>query len=175
MANEIKRSKGWFLTAGILLMVIGMAAITVPFAFSIAIEILVGWVLIVSGVVQIVHSFKALNTGRCIMRLVGGLVYLVVGGIFLAYPMQGVLTLTLILAALFLFEGLLKIVISLQHRPEQNWVWLLISGLAGIVIATIIWAGWPSTSAWVIGLLVGINLIFGGMSLIMLSSSLHEE
>ncbi|MDP8299825.1 MAG: HdeD family acid-resistance protein [Candidatus Tantalella remota] len=174
MENQIKVSKGWFLAAGILLIIVGMAAISVPFIFTIALEVLVGWVLVISGIIQVAHSFKALDAGRCIIRLIGGLIYLAVGAVFLFFPLQGVMTLTLILAFLFIFEGLMKIVISLQHRPESNWVWLLVSGLAGIVIAAIIWAGWPSTSSWVIGLLVGINMIFGGMSLIMLSASLHE-
>ena len=174
MADIMKRSKGWFVATGILLIIIGTAAIVLPLAFAIALEVILGWVLVISGVVQIAHSCRALNAGRCVMRFVGGLVYLAVGIIFLAYPLQGVITLTLLLAILFLFEGLLKIVISLQHRDERNWGWLLASGLAGIVIAAIIWAGWPATAAWVIGLLVGINLIFGGWSLIMLAASLEE-
>jgi len=174
MADIIKRTKGWFVGAGILLILTGTAAIALPLAFAIALEVLLGWLLVICGLVQIVHSFKALDTGRCIIRFVGGLVYLGIGIIFLVYPLRGVITLTLLLAVLFLFEGLLKIVISIQHRDERNWGWLLASGIAGILIAAIIWAGWPETAAWVIGLLVGINLIFGGWSLIMVSASLNE-
>ena len=171
MVGLMQQSKGWFIAAGILLIIIGMAAITLPFVAAITIETVVGWILVISGVVQIIHSFRALSTGKCILRLLSGILYLAIGIIFLVYPLQGLLTLTLLLAILFMFEGLMKIIVSLQIRPLTNWGWLLASGIAALVIAGIIWAGWPGTAAWVIGLLVGINLIFGGWTMLMLSAS----
>ena len=170
MLNIMQKSKGWFLAAGILLIITGVAAITLPFVIAVAIEVLLGWILVISGVIQIVHSFRALSSGKCILRLLRGILYLAIGIMFLVYPMQGVLTLTLLLAILFMFEGLIKIIVALQLRPMSNWGWMLASGIAALVISTIIWTGWPGTAAWVIGLLVGINLIFGGWTMLMLST-----
>jgi len=175
MTDIIKKSKGWFIAAGVLLIIIGLVAISLPFIAAIAIETLVGWILIISGVVQVVHSFRALNTGRCVLRLLSGILYLGIGIMFLAYPLQGILTLTLLLAILFMFEGLMKIIVALQLRPLKTWGWLLASGIAALVIAGIIWSGWPGTAAWVIGLLVGINLIFGGWTMLMLSTVAGEQ
>ena len=175
MTDLMKKSKGWFIAAGALLIVVGMAAIALPFIAAIAIEALVGWILIISGVVQVIHSFRALSTGKCILRLLSGILYLGIGIMFLVYPLQGVLTLTLLLAILFMFEGLMKITVSLQIKPAKNWGWLLTSGIAALVVAGIIWSGWPSTAAWVIGLLVGINLIFGGWTMLMLSAVAKDQ
>ena len=175
MAGLMQKSKGWFILAGILLIIIGMAAVALPFIASITIETVVGWILVVGGIVQVIHSFRALSTGRCILRLLSGILYLAIGVMFLVYPLEGVLTLTLLLAILFMFEGLMKITVSLQIRPTPNWGWLLASGIAALVISGIIWAGWPGTAAWVIGLLVGINLMFGGWTMLMLAASAGDQ
>ena len=174
MTGLMEKSRGWFILAGILLIIIGMAAVALPIIAAITIETILGWILVIGGIIQMVHSFRALSTGKCILRLLSGVLYLAIGGMFLVYPLEGVLTLTLLLAILFMFEGLMKITVSLQIRPTPNWGWLLASGIAALVISGIIWAGWPGTAAWVIGLLVGINLIFGGWTMLMLSASAGE-
>ena len=171
MPNIRQETKGWFLGAGIILILLGTAAIAVPLAASIAIEVLFGWILAISGVVTIVHSFRALSTGKCVLRLISGILYLVVGIMFLRYPLSGVLTLTLLLAILFMFEGVIKIAVALQLRPMSNWGWMLLSGIASIVLAAIIFSGYPGSVAWVLGLLVGINLLFSGLTMLMLSAA----
>lgn len=170
MADVIQKSKSWFLGAGIILILLGAAAISVPLAASIAIEVLFGWIFVISGVVTIAHSFRALSSGKCILRLLGGVFYLAVGIMFLGYPMQGVLTLTLLLAILFMFEGVMKIAVAVQLRPSPNWGWMLASGIAALILAALIISGYPSSATWILGLLVGINLIFSGWTMVMLSS-----
>jgi len=170
MSAVIQENKGWFVFAGILLIIIGIAAVALPFAAAIAVEIMVGWILVVSGIVQIIHSFKALSTGRCVLRLLGGILYLAVGVIFLIYPLEGLITLTLLLAVLFMFEALIKVIVAFRIRTMANWGWLLASGIAAFIISVIIFSGWPGTATWVIGLLVGINLIFGGSTMLMLTT-----
>ena len=163
-------SKGWFVGAGIMLIVLGMAAIALPLVAAVAIEVLLGWILLMSGIVKIVHSFRAMSSGKCLLRLLGGAFYLVAGGILLAYPLQGVLTLTMVLIFLFILEGIIKLTVALRLRSTPNWGWMLASGIAGLVLAGIIWAGWPTSAAWAIGLIVGINLMFGGGTMLMLSA-----
>ena len=123
-----------------------------------------------SGVVTIVHSVRALSSGKCVLRLLSGILYLAIGIIFLRYPLEGVLTLTLLLAVLFVFEGAIKIAVALQLRTISNWGWMLASGIAALILAAIIFSGYPENVAWMLGLLVGINLIFSGWTMLMLSS-----
>ena len=175
MSDIMQKTKGWFVGAGIILILLGAAAIALPLAASIAIEVLFGWLFVVSGIVMSVHSFRALNTGRCLMRLLIGILYVAIGVMFLAYPMQGVLTLTLLLAILFMFEGVVKISVALRLRSTPNWGWMLTSGIAALVLAGIIWAEWPGSASWILGLLVGINLIFGGWTMVMLSSAARDK
>ena len=87
----------------------------------------------------------------------------------LGHPIAGVLTLTMILAAFFVVEGIFKIVMAIQMRSMPNWGWMFISGLIALVLGGLIWVGWPATAAWVIGLLVGIDLIFGGWAMMFIS------
>ncbi|NQT33126.1 MAG: HdeD family acid-resistance protein [Candidatus Omnitrophica bacterium] len=175
MTDIMSVNRKWFMAAGIILILLGTAAIMVPIVASLAIEILFGWILLVGGLAMIVHSFRALDTGKCLLRLLVGVTYLAIGGMFLFYPMKGVITLTLLLAVLFTFEGIIKIAIAVQIRPTQNWGWMLVSGIAALIISAIIYSGFPGDVVWVIGLLVGINLVFGGWTMIMLSSATVTE
>ncbi len=170
MSDIMQQTKRWFLGAGVILILLGGAAISVPLAASVAIEVLFGWIFVLSGVVTIVHSFRALSSGKCILRLLSGILYLAIGIMFLVYPMQGVLTLTLLLAILFMFEGVMKIAVAVQLRPMPNWGWMLASGTAALILAAIIFSGYPGSAAWILGLLVGINLIFSGWTMLMLSA-----
>lgn len=174
MTDTIKANKNWFLGAGIILILLGAAAITVPIAASLALETLFGWIFVVGGLIKIVHSFRALNAGKCLFRLLVGVMYLAIGGMFLIHPLQGVLTLTLLLAILFMFEGVMGIAVAMRIRPARNWVLMLINAIASLILAAIIFSGFPGNVTWVIGLLVGINLIFSGWTMLMLSSSSAE-
>ncbi|MGB2601052.1 MAG: DUF308 domain-containing protein [Candidatus Omnitrophota bacterium] len=170
MSDITQETKRWFLVAGVALILLGAAAIAVPLAASVAIEVLFGWIFAIGGIVTIAHSFRALSSGKCILRLIGGIFYLAIGIMFLVYPMRGVLTLTLLLAILFMLEGVIKIAVAVQLRPMTNWGWMLASGIAALILAAIIFSGYPGDAAWVLGLLVGINLIFSGWTMLMLSA-----
>ena len=171
MVTAMKFSKGWFLGAGTILMLLGVGAIAVPMFAALAIETLFGWIFLVGGIIKIVHSFRALDTGKCFLRFLVGVMYMAIGGMFLYYPLRGVLTLTFLLAILFVFEGMIKIAVSLRIRPIRNWGWMLISGIAALILAAIIFSGYPGDATWILGLLVGINLVFSGCTMLMLSSS----
>ncbi len=162
---------GWVLFLGILLIAVGIAAIILPFAATLAIEILLGWILVIGGILRIIHSFWTRRVGGFFLSLLAGILYLGVGILLLLYPLQGILTLTLLLAILFLIEGICRTISSFQVRPTRNWGWVLVSGIAALVIAFLIWIEWPVSATWAIGLLVGINLIFSGWGMIMLSSA----
>ena len=157
-----------FLFEGILLSIIGLAAMVVPPLASLAVTIFLGWMFLVSGIFGLIATYWARNMPGFWWSLISAALAVLAGGILLARPAQGVLTLTIVVGAYFLAEGVTSIMYALEHRKELSgrWSWLLIAGLMDITIAFFIIAGLPGSAEWAIGLLVGINLLFGGASLI---------
>ena len=157
-----------FLFEGILLAILGLAAMIVPPLASLAVTIFLGWLFLVSGIAGLVATFWARALPGFWWSLLSAALAVLAGGILLSRPMQGVLTLTIVVGAYFVAEGVATIMYALEHRRELSgrWSWLLIAGLMDILIALIIIAGLPGSAEWAIGLLVGINLLFGGATLI---------
>jgi uncharacterized membrane protein HdeD (DUF308 family) len=157
-----------FLIEGILLAILGLAAMIVPPLASLAVTIFLGWMFLVTGIAGLVISFWARAMPGYWWSLISAALAVLAGGILLARPMQGVLTLTIVVGAYFLAEGVTTIMYALEHRKELSgrWSWLLVAGLMDILIAFFIIAGLPGSAEWAIGLLVGINLLFGGATLI---------
>jgi uncharacterized membrane protein HdeD (DUF308 family) len=157
-----------FLVEGILLVLLGLAAIIVPQLASLAVTIFLGWLFLISGIAGLVLTFWTRQMPGFWWSLVSAALAIAAGIILLARPVQGTLTLTIVVGAYFLAEGIATIMYALAHRRElsQRWSWLLVAGLMDILIAVIIVAGLPGSALWAIGLLVGINLMFGGASLI---------
>ena len=156
------------LVEGILFVILGLAAIIMPPLASLAVTIFLGWLFLISGIAGLVLTFWARQMPGFWWSLVSAILAVVAGIILLARPVQGTLTLTIVVGAYFLAEGIATIMYALEHRRElsQRWSWLLVAGLMDILIAIIIVAGLPDSALWAIGLLVGINLLFGGASLI---------
>jgi uncharacterized membrane protein HdeD (DUF308 family) len=157
-----------FLFEGILLAILGLAAMIVPPLASLAVTIFLGWMFLVSGVGGLIATYWARNMPGFWWSLISAALAVLAGLILLARPVQGVLTLTIVVGAYFLAEGVATIMYALEHRRELSgrWSWLLIAGLMDLLIAFIVIAGLPGSAEWVLGLLVGINLLFGGATLI---------
>src|SRR6201998_3099093 len=157
-----------FLIEGILLVVLGLAAIIIPPLASLAVTIFIGWLFLISGIAGLLLTFWARQMPGFWWSLISAVLGIAAGLILLAKPVQGTLTLTIVVGAYFLAEGVATIMYALEHRREllQRWSWLLVAGLMDILIAFIIIAGLPGSAVWAIGLLVGINLLFGGASMI---------
>lgn len=169
--GNLRKNWGWLFTLGVAMIVIGVAAICLPIVATLAIEIVIGWLLIAGGIVHGIHAFSARQWGGGLMNVLAAILYVVVGFMLLAHPVAGVLTLTILLASFFFVEGIFKIIMSLEMRSMTNWGWLLASGLIALALSAMIWMGWPATAAWVIGLLVGIDLIFGGWAMVFVALS----
>jgi len=168
MSAAVREHWKAFLFEGILLAILGLAAVIVPPLASLAVTIFLGWMFLVSGIAGLVVSFWARAMPGFWWSLISAALAVLAGGILLARPMQGVLTLTIVIGAYFLAEGVATIMYALEHRRElsERWSWLLVAGLMDILIAFFVIAGLPGSAEWAIGLLVGINLLFGGASLI---------
>jgi uncharacterized membrane protein HdeD (DUF308 family) len=157
-----------YLAEGIVLVILGLLAVVVPPIATLAVTILFGWLFMVSGVVGLVTTFWMRAAPGFWWALISAALAIMVGALLLAQPVQGALTLTYVLVAFFVIEGVATIMFALDHRRELSgrWGFMLVSGIVDLVLAVMIVAGLPSTAAWAIGLLVGINLVFGGMALI---------
>jgi uncharacterized membrane protein HdeD (DUF308 family) len=168
MRAAVRRHWKAFLVEGILLVILGLAAIIVPPLASLAVTIFLGWLFLISGVAGLALTFWARAMPGFWWSLLSAVLAIGAGIVLLARPVQGTLTLTIVVGVYFLAEGVATIMYALEHRRElsERWSWLLIAGIVDIVIAGIIITGWPGSAAWAIGLLVGINLLFGGTSLI---------
>ncbi|EJN15740.1 hypothetical protein PMI42_00758 [Bradyrhizobium sp. YR681] len=168
MSQTVKAHWKAFLFEGILLAVLGVAALILPPLASLAIAIFLGWMFLISGIGGLIVTYWARSTPGFWWSLISAALAVLAGLLLLARPMQAVLTLTIVLGAYFLAEGVATIMYALEHRRELSgrWSWLLISGLVDIAISFMVITGLPSSAEWAIGVLVGINLLFGGATLI---------
>src|SRR3979490_1412877 len=168
MSAAVREHWKAFLIEGILLVILGLAAMIVPPLASLAVTIFLGWMFLISGIAGLALTLWARGMPGFWWSLISAALGIVAGIILLAKPVQGTLTLTIVVGAYFLAEGVATIMYALEHRRElsERWTWLLFAGILDILIAGMIIAGLPGSAEWAIGLLVGINLLFGGASLI---------
>jgi uncharacterized membrane protein HdeD (DUF308 family) len=170
-------SEHWrlFLFEGIVLLLLGFAAIAIPPLATFAVEILIGWLLLASGIIGMITTLRMRKAPGFWWSLLSAVVGVIAGVVLLAWPVSGVVSLTLVLTVFLFLEGFASIMMALEHRHgfAARWAMLLLSGIVDIILAGIILAGLPGTAAWAIGLLVGINLVFGGTALI--SMALHAR
>jgi uncharacterized membrane protein HdeD (DUF308 family) len=157
-----------FLVEGIVLVILGLAAMIVPPLAGLAVTIFLGWMFLVSGIAGLVVTIWARAMPGFWWSLISAALAILAGGILLARPLQGLFTLTVVIGVYFVAEGVATIMYALEHRRELSGrsSWLLVAGLMDIIIAFFIIAGLPGSAEWAIGLLVGINLLFGGATLI---------
>jgi len=165
-----------FLVEGIVLVALGLLAIVLPPIATLAVEILFGWLFLISGVVGLITTFWMRQAPGFWWALLSAVLGIAAGIVLLAWPLSGVLTLTLILIVFFTIEGIASIMFALEHKRELSgrWGWMLASGIVDLIVAGIIFVGLPGTAAWAIGVLVGINMIFGGSALIAMALHARE-
>ena len=159
---------------GIVYVIAGFVAIGHPIMASYAVELVIGVILIAGGVISVIGSFFSGDWKRFLLILISGVLYLIVGYLLLKNPISGVVTLTLLLAAFLFVEGIFKIVNSFQMKPAPNWGWLLVSGIASLILGILIFLEFPSSSVYILGLLVGIYFLINGFSMIMFSFAVKE-
>jgi uncharacterized membrane protein HdeD (DUF308 family) len=160
---------------GIVSIILGCVAIIAPYAATMAIEALLGWILIIGGVAHFIHSFHSRATGAFVWKMLVSLLYLCVGVMFLVYPLQGIITLTFLLTIFFIVQGVFQILWALYIRHLARWGWMCFSGVTSLILGVLIWQGLPSTATWAIGLLLGINLIFTGWSIVMFAMAVKAK
>lgn len=165
--QDLHRNWGWFLVLGIALIVLGVFAIGAACIATLATVMTFGILLLAGGAVEIVSSFWARRWGGFFLHLLAGILYVVIGFLMVSRPLVAAAGLTLMLAALFFVGGMFRIVAALSHR-FHGWGWVLFNGIITLVLGVMIWREWPEASFFIIGLFLGIELIFDGMSWMML-------
>jgi uncharacterized membrane protein HdeD (DUF308 family) len=168
VASAIHAHWGLFLFEGIVLVLLGFAAIVVPVVATLAFTLVIGWLFLISGGVGLVTTFWMRNAPGFWWALLSAVIALAAGVILILWPINGVLSLTLVLIAFFAVEGIATLMYAFEHKAQLSgrWVWMLASGVVDLILAGIIFAGLPGTAAWALGLLVGINMLFGGTAMI---------
>ena len=177
-AATLRKHSTWFVIYGVLLIVLGLFAIARPGVATLAVELTVGWLLIISGLFGLIAVISAGTSSPGFWwNTLTSVLYLIAGVVLLARPMAGIITLTIILAAYLLAGGIVRIAMALGYRATlpSAWIWMLISGLVDIVLALMIMSGFPGTAAWVLGLMVGINLVMMGFAILMAALAIRKE
>ncbi len=168
VAGAIRAHWGLFLTEGIILVILGLIAILVPPIATIAFTIIIGWLFLISGGVGLATTFYMRHAPGFWWALLSAVIGIAAGIVLLIRPVTGSLSLTLVLIAFFVVEGIATILYAIEHRNQLSgrWGWMLFSGIVDLILAGIIFSGLPGTAAWALGLLVGINMLFGGVAMI---------
>src|SRR3954464_3992595 len=166
--ETLRRHWGLFLAEGIVLVILGAIAVIVPPFATLAVTILFGWLFLISGVIGLYTTYMMRHAPGFWWSLISAALAIIVGGMLLARPVSGAFSLTLLLFVFFVIEGVVSIMFAFEHRAELpgRWGWMLASGVIDLILAAMILAGLPLSAAWAPGLLVGINMLFGGGALI---------
>jgi uncharacterized membrane protein HdeD (DUF308 family) len=169
------KSVGWSVGISVLLILAGLLAIAVPRVAGIAVSALFGWLLVLSGIGHLLFGFYTRTFGAVLWELLLGILYFLVGAYLLLYPVAGLATVTFALATYLFAEGILELILSFRIRSRPRWTWLLFDAIVTLILALLIWRTWPSDSEWVIGTLVGISMLFSGISRLILSLAAREH
>jgi len=159
---------------GVLLIVLGVVAVGSPFLAAVAVNLAVAWLIVLAGVVHLMLAFRAHGAGSMIWKLLVGVAYVCFGGYVILHPVLGVASLTLLLASLFLIEGVLDIILFFKMRSLGGSTWVLMDGIVTLLLGLLIYMQWPSSSAWAIGTLVGVSMIMSGVARVMMSLAVRK-
>lgn len=165
----VRKSLGWSIALSVLMILAGLLAIVIPPAAGIAITVLFAWLLIFSGAAHLVFGWHTRSAGGLLWELLLGIVYIVAGLYLLRNPLMGMVSLTLALAIYLFAESILEFILAVRLRPMPGSGWLFLDSIVTLALAVIIWRTWPANVGWVLGLLVGISMLFSGVSRLMLS------
>ncbi len=165
--EQLQKRWGWFVAMGIVMVVLGATAIGYSVLFTLASMVFIGWLMVIGGLLQTAHAFGCKEWGGFFVDLLAGILYAVAGFLIIAHPAATALALTLLIAVLLIFSGIFRIVLAIAVR-FHNSGWLILHGIINLLLGISICQDWPLSGLWVIGLFIGVDMLFNGWSLIML-------
>lgn len=164
--SAVSRHRRWYIVQAVVFMLAGILAMALPSATAIGLELLIGVLLLISGAVQ---GYISLRSRLHVWALVSSVASLVVGILMLFNPMAGTIALATVLAIFLLIEGIVELLLAFEFRPMRFWGWLAFSGFISLVLAALLFAGWPDTTVLFLGVVIGINLLLYGLALLFLT------
>lgn len=174
-SERFEQDAKWAIALGILMIILGILAIISPFFASLALEFFLGWLFIFAGIVQVIYAFRQnRGTGSLVLKLLLALLYLGVGILLITNPLAGILSLTLLVGVFFFVDGIFRVIWAFQVKPQSRWGWILFNGILMIILGILIWSQWPFNAPWVLGLLVGIGLLFNGIATLIYGTTAQE-
>jgi uncharacterized membrane protein HdeD (DUF308 family) len=171
--GELRRHWGWLLALGVALILLGTAALVLMPISTVAAVMLLGWIMVVSGIVEAIHAFRVRGWGGVFLHLVGGVLGVLVGLLIVTHPLAGALVWTLLFAALFTVIGVFRTVAAIRLK-FPNWGWAVFDGIVTLALGLLLWAQWPWSAFWFLGLALGVSLILRGWSYIMFGVAVHS-
>ncbi len=166
----------WYVAEGVILIILGLLAVLAPFVAGVATTLFIGWLFLFAGVTGLIFTYKQRAAPGFWWALLSSAVAVLAGLSLLANPLVGLFSLTVVLIAYFLIDGVLTIILGLEYRRDlsDRWGWVVFSGVIDLILAALLISGLPGTALWAVGLIVGIDLAFGGASIIGLALASHK-
>ncbi len=171
--ENLQRRWGWLLALGILMIVLGTIAFIVMPAATLGTVLVLGWLLVVSGVFEIAHAFRVHGWGNRVLHLIGGILGILIGLLVVTHPLVGALAWTLLFAAFFTVVGIFRIAAAASLK-FPNWGWAVFDGIVTLALGILLWAAWPTSALWFLGLAVGVSLVLRGWSYVMFALAVHN-
>lgn len=169
LPTDVKKSVNSSLWIGVLLIVLGIAAIAVPFVSTLFTETWAALILMSAGFSKLVYATQTRHEGGFVWKILLSVIYIVTGIMLFANPLNGILTLTLLLGSFLLTEGTFELILAFRLRPQQNWGWVLVNGIVTLSLGAYIWFQFPYDAPWLIGTVLGASILSTGVSRVMLS------
>jgi len=173
--GDIRTATTWSIVLSVLMIAAGVLAIVSPAIAGVAVAVVFGWLLIVSGILHLAFAWKAGRAGAVIWEILLGLLYGGIGIYLLAQPVAGLGSLTMALALYLVMESVLEFILSFQLRPAPGSGWLLFDAIVTLALAAMIWSAWPLSSAWAVGTLAGVSMFSSGITRLMLSIAVRRN
>jgi uncharacterized membrane protein HdeD (DUF308 family) len=171
--SELRQKWGWLLALGIVMILLGFVALSIIPYTTIGTSIVLGWLLVVSGIFEVIEGFQLRRSSNMFLHLIGGVLGIFVGLLIVTHPVAGALVFTMLFASFLTVSGVFHIVTAARLKFPR-WGWAVFNGVVTLALGLMVWAGWPFSAAWFLGLAVGISLILRGWSYVMLAIAVHS-
>jgi uncharacterized membrane protein HdeD (DUF308 family) len=174
LSREVSKRTGWSIFMGLVTAAVGLGMIVYPFATAVLSTVFLGWALLVAGVAQFIFAFQSETPGSFFLKILFGVLYFVAGIALAAFPLEGVLTLTVLLGSMLIAEGIIEMIIAFELPKGGGRGWFVFSSLTGLLLGVLILAQWPSSSGWAIGTMVGVAVLISGITRVAVSSTIRH-
>jgi uncharacterized membrane protein HdeD (DUF308 family) len=171
----VRQASTWSILWGVSLILLGILAIGSPLLAALTVSVVIAWLIVLAGVFHLIIAFHSHRAGSLIWKFLVGLAYLCFGVYLIVHPLLGVASLTLVLASLFLIEGVFELALFFRMRSTRGASWVLIDGIITLALGLMIYIQWPSSSMWAVGTLVGVSMIMSGVARVMLAQAVRKS